>query len=94
MFDCKYQTSTIAYIIFILAYEFERLLNTDCSHGEESFEKLDNAKDKCKINDHCVGVFQKNCNVEENYYECLKNGTRSNNAQIEGCFYKKFSISK
>ena len=76
----------------ISAYDFERVLNINCSPGEESFTSLENAKDECKINENCMGVLQKNCTEDQDYYECFKNETSSSQSQIESCFYKKFSI--
>ena len=55
----------------ILGHDFERILNTHCTHGETSFETLDHAKDECKLNEECTGIFQKNCTDNKNYYECL-----------------------
>ena len=85
----------IIYICSIISdYDFERLLNTHCSHGDKSFGTLDGAKDECKLNEECTGVFQKNCADDKDYYECLKTSTMSNDAQNEGCFHKKFSVGK
>ena len=81
-------------LIYILDYDFERLFNTQCSHGKNSFETLEHAKDNCKANGQCIGVFQKNCTDDKKYYECSKNATIISNIQIEGCIYKKFSIGK
>ena len=77
----------------ILDYEFERVIRLNCSPGEEAFDKIENVKDECKINEKCIGVFQKNCTEDENYHLCLRNETSSSQSQPEGCFYKKFSIS-
>ena len=84
--------ATIFYCSIIVDYDFERLLNTHCSHGDESFDTLDNAKSKCKKNDECTGIFQKNCADHKDYYECLKTSTISNDAQSQGCLYRKFSV--
>ena len=35
----------IFYCSIIVDYDFERLLNTHCSHGDKSFGTLDGAKD-------------------------------------------------
>ena len=78
----------------ILGHDFERILNTHCTHGETSFETLDHAKDECKLNEECTGIFQKNCTDNKNYYECLKTSIMSNDAKNEGCFYKKFPVGK
>ena len=80
----------IFYCSIIVDYDFERLLNTHCSHGDESFDTLDNAKSKCKKNDECTGIFQKNCADDKDYHECLS--TISYDAQNQGCLYKKFSV--
>ena len=46
--------STILFSI-ILDYEFQRLLNTHCAHGENSFELLEYAKDEYKVDEECIG---------------------------------------
>ena len=78
----------------ILDYDFEKILNTHCTHGNTSYEKLENAKDQCELNEKCTGIFQKNCADDKDYYECLKKSTVSNDDQHNGCFYKKFSVGK
>ena len=76
----------------ILDYEFETILNRHCSHGNKAFESLEYAKDECKVNEECIGIFQKNCADDKDYYECLKSSTMSSDAQHEGCFHKKFTV--
>ena len=83
----------IFYCSIIVDYDFERFKYTHCSHGDESFDTLDNAKSKCKKNDECTGIFQKNCADHKDYHECLKDDFQ-NNAQNQGCIYKKFSVGK
>ena len=75
----------------ILAYDFEKVAELNC-HPEDKGQTLENTKETCKNNHHCVGVFQKKCTSEEDSYVCLKNATISSHAQTEGCFYKKFAI--
>ena len=95
MYRMFYFYHAIIYICSIISdYDFERLLNTHCSHGDKSFGTLDGAKDECKLKEECTGVFQKNCADDKDYYECLKTSNMSNDAQNEGCFYKKFSVGK
>ena len=81
-------------LCIILDYDFKRLLNTNCSHGDEAFENLENAKDECKINKECIGVFQKNCADDKDYHECLKTSTVSTDLSNEGCFHVKFLVGK
>ena len=78
----------------MLAYDFEKLLNTHCSHEDKAFETLEMAKDECKINKECIGVIQKNCADDKDYHECLKTSTLATDISNEGCVYKKFSIGK
>ena len=86
------------YIFIILAYDFERIHenninNINCSPGNEG-EKLEQAKERCKNNYRCIGVFQTNCTDVGDAYVCLKNANSSSNTQTEGCFYKKFAIGQ
>ena len=70
-------------------------MKTDCSPpGDKVFDTLEIAKDECKINKECDGVFQKNCEHEKDYHECLKTSTLIEDISSEGCFYKKFPIGK
>ena len=78
----------------MLAYDFEKLLNTQCSHEDKAFDTIKIAKEECKINKECIGVFQKNCADDKDYHECLKTSTLSTDLSNEGCVYKKFSIGK
>ena len=80
--------------LIIAAYDFAMLLNTNCSHGEEVFETIEGAKAQCKIDDKCVGLFQKNCTDNQDYYKCLNSAARMTHSEIEGCFYMKYAISK
>ena len=75
----------------LLAYDFERVLEMNCSLGENPIETVEKAKMFCKNNYECIGVFQKNCDDDKSY-ECLKNATSSSDVQINGCLYKKFAI--
>ena len=77
-----------------LDFDFEKLSNTNCTHGDNVLQTLDLAKNECKDNKQCAGVFQENCADEKNYYMCLKNETILTDNQIEGCFYRKFPIGK
>ena len=81
-------------LTIISAYDFEKLLHTECSHGDEAFDTLENAKEKCKIKKECIGVFQKDCEDDKDYHECLKTSTLSTDLSNEGCLHKKFSIGK
>ena len=88
----------ILYIFIILAYDFERIHENkisiiNCSPRNEG-EKLEQAKERCKNNNHCIGVFQTNCTDLGDSYVCLKNANSSSNTQTEGCFYKKFAIGQ
>ena len=79
-------------IFIVSAYAFERVLDINCSPGENATETLKEAKSKCKNNPDCIGVYQKNCD-DDTSYECLKNSaTSSSGVQINGCYYKKFAI--
>ena len=78
----------------IADFDFEKLSNTNCTYEDEAFESLVTAKDKCRSNKQCAGVFQRNCSDDNNYYICLKNRTISSDFQIEGCVHYKFPIGK
>ena len=86
--NCRYFDHTI------LDYDFSKLSNTNCTHGDKAFDQYYDAEEECKNYDHCTGVFQKSCTEMANYYMCLSNETRSTNAQIESCVHKKFAISE
>ena len=78
----------------ILDYDFSKLSNTNCTHGDKAFDYYYDAEDECRNYDQCTGVFQKNCIERTKYYMCLSGGTTSTNDQIKGCLHKKFAISK
>ena len=78
----------------IADFDFEKLSNTNCTYEDEAFESLVTAKDKCRSNKQCAGVFQRNCSDDNHYYICLKNKTISSDFQIEGCLHYKFPIGK
>ena len=83
-----------AYCSIRLDFEFEQLSHTSCKHGGQELETLEDAKDECKGNKQCIGVFQDNRYDDEHYYICLKNATILNDIQIKGSLYKKFPIGK
>ena len=78
----------------IADFDFEKLSNTNCTYEDEAFESLVTAKDRCRSNKQCAGVFQRNCSDDNYYYICLKNKTISSDFQIEGCLHYKFPIGK
>ena len=78
----------------IADFDFEKLSNTNCTYEDEAFESLVTAKDNCRSNKQCAGVFQRNCSDDNNYYICLKNRTISSDFQIEGCLHYKFPMGK
>ena len=80
-------------ILIILAYVFDKVYSINCAPGNES-KTLENTKHNCKNNKQCLGVYQKNCNDDEDAYQCLKNKANSSHVQDEGCLYRKSAIGK
>ena len=76
--------------IIIIEIEFEKMNNTKCLYGEDTFESLEDAIVECKTSKQCKGIFDNDCIGNQSYYLC--SGTPETDITIDSCTYKKVII--